>query len=114
MKKPGILLTIGGILGIIFWVIMLLYALLLGGSPGPGYERTVPMGYAAIIALGLAGAIVELAARRKSSVGMVITAAVLGAAGSVPFFLLGLTAMGIIALAVGIVFPCAYLPVSRR
>jgi len=122
-RFPGILLITGSVIGIIFWFIMLFFALFLGGSPGPYSEgRTVPLHYVAVIGLGSAGAIVSLVAGIKSIRDlnaaiskMVVLAALFGIAGSVPFFLLDVAVgVGLVALMFGIAFPLAYLIITRK
>jgi len=120
-RIPGILLIVGSVIGVIFWFIMLFFAFFLGGSSGPDFGRTVPLLNVPIIGLGFAGAIIGLVAGIKSMRGanaslrrMVTLAALLGAAGSVPFFLLELTGMGLVALAFGIVSPAAYLFITMK
>jgi len=50
MKKfLNVMLTIGGVTNILLWLAILFFAFLLGGSPAPSYERTVPFMYANII-----------------------------------------------------------------
>jgi len=111
-RFPGILLIIGSVIGVIFWFIALFYAFFLGGSPGPySVDRTVPLLYVPVIGLGFVGAIVGLVAGIKSTIRganapvsrLVVLAALLGAAGSVPFFLLDVwVEVGLVALAFGI------------
>lgn len=114
---PGILLIVGSLFGALFWLAMLFFSFFLGGSPGPGYERTVPYYCVAIIGLGFAAAIIGLIAGIKSIIGsrlsiMVFIAIPLGAAGSIPFFLLSITKLGIIALLFGLFPPLLYLFLS--
>jgi hypothetical protein len=118
-RAPAITLIAGSAAGVLFWCAMLFFALVLGGSPGPGYERTTPLSYALVIGLGLAGAIVGLVAgvksvRGKSVLAAAIAAVVLGAVGSVPFFLLELPEVGVIALALGILPATVSLIFGKR
>lgn len=48
---PKILLIIGSAFSILMWLALLFYGFFLGGSPGPGYERMVPIAYVGIIFL---------------------------------------------------------------
>ena len=112
IKLPGILLIVCSGIGILLWLVMLFFALLLGGSPGPGYERTVPLFFAGIILLGLfsaaaglAGGIASMCGARKPAFAMIIIAALLGAAGSVPLFLLDLAPVGVFYGLVGVLPP---------
>jgi predicted membrane metal-binding protein len=104
MKILKAFLIVVASLTILFWLVLLFYALLLGGSPGPGYERTTPMSFAGIMAIGLAGAVVGLVGIVKApkSKPSLIAAAVLGAVGSVPLFLLELPVVGVIVLLIGL------------
>jgi hypothetical protein len=100
MKVLKALLIFVASLTILLWLALLFYAFLLGGSPGPGYERTVPMSFAGVMAIGLAGAVVGLVGIAKAPKGKpsLIAAAVLGAVGGVPLFLLELPVVGVIVL----------------
>lgn len=103
MKKwKKALLILLMIFAILFWLTALFFGFFLGGSPGPGYERSVPLAYAGVMALGLLGAAVGLAgiAADKGAKPLLIAAA-LGVAGSLPFFLMGLYAAGLAALLAG-------------
>lgn len=114
-RASDMALIVLSIIGCLFWLALLFFALFLGGSPGPGYARTVPMRYVCLIALGLAGAVIGTitatrsprgaSSRGKAAAG---TAALLGAAGSVPMFLLELTAIGVVCLAAGLLPPVLY------
>lgn len=119
-RFPGILLIVGSAFGLLFWFVMLFFTFFLGGSPGPGLERTVPTVHAAIVGLGLAGAAVCLAAGIKAACGsynaqdvLIALAVLLGSAGSIPFFLLDLAAVGIVALVFGIMPPVVYLLITH-
>jgi hypothetical protein len=112
-RVPGILLIIGSVIGIIFWLVTMFFAFLLGGSPGPGYERTVPLSAAGLTCFGFAGAIVGVVAGvkalrgiSKSTLIVIIVTALLGVVGSIPMFLLELPEVGVIDLMFGI-FPSA-------
>ena len=99
-----VLLIVGACLMILFWLVLLFCALLLGGCPGPSYERTVPMSFAGILAIGLVGAVIGLVgiAKAPKSKLSLIAAAVLGAVGSAPLFLLELPVVGIVFLLIGL------------
>ncbi|MDR1620494.1 MAG: hypothetical protein LBS18_07530 [Clostridiales bacterium] len=105
MKSLKALLFIGNVLAILFWLALLFYGFFLGGSPGPGYERTVPMSFAGVMAIGFAGAVVGLVGIVKAPKGkpLLTAAAVLGAVGSAPLFLLELPVVGVIVLLIGLV-----------
>lgn len=103
MKLMKVLLIICDVLGILFWGGILFYSVVLGGSPGPGYERSVPYIYCGIMTLGLMGSGIGLAGigiaqKRK----LLLLAAVLGEIGSVPLFLLELPVVGVFFLIVGL------------
>ncbi|HWQ75802.1 MAG TPA: hypothetical protein VN441_10835 [Syntrophomonas sp.] len=99
---PKVLLIIGGAFSILLWLALLFYGFFLGGSPGPGYERMVPIAYAGVMALGFFGAVVGLMGVAAGKKAALYAAAVLGAVGSAPLFLLELPAAGIIFLLIGI------------
>jgi len=115
-KLPGRLFMAGGIIGAAFWLAMLFFALFLGGSPGPGHARTVPLLYIPIIALGFIGALLSIAAAVKANRGrsLAVLSILFGAAGCIPFFLLQLTLMGLIVFAVAAAFPTFGLLFTRR
>lgn len=95
---------LGGALCLLFWLVLIFYALFLGGSPGPAYERTVPIAYAGVMTLGLFGAALGLAVLvrgKKGRLGLLL-AVLFGAIGSLPLFLLELYAVGWLAFIVGI------------
>jgi hypothetical protein len=93
---------IGEAIAIVIWFIMIFFALFLGGSPGPGYDRQVPVSYAGIIALGLLGAIVAIVGHAAGKKAFLVAAAILGVIGSVPLFMLSLPAVGIPFFLLGI------------
>ena len=98
----------------LLWLALLFYGLLLGGSPGPGYARMVPIGYVGIMALGFCGAaagLIGIALRKKA---VFFAAAILGAAGSIPLFLLELPEAGIVFLLIGIQPLLGLLTRSRK
>ena len=115
--------VIGLILGVFafwFWLIMLFYAFFLGGSPGPGYERSVPLIFAGIIAFGWLGSVLAIVngiidLKRKPAIkALPVCAALLGILGSVPLFMLDLAFVGIIALLLGILPPLLSLFLARE
>jgi len=118
-RIPAVLLIVGSVIGVLFWLVMVFFAFFLGGATGPpNFERTVPLPYVAVIALGLVGALVGLGAGIKSLRNapvsrMVALSALLGAVGSASFFLLELFEMGLMALLVGVVPPIICLSLAR-
>ena len=121
MKKA--LRVLGAILSVfafLFWLIMLFYAFLLGGSPGPGYERMVPFMYAGIMAFGWLGSVLAFVSgivgskRKAAGTALSVGAALLGILGSVPIFLLDLAFIGVIALLLGVLPPLLYLFLARE
>lgn len=119
-RGSSILYVVLSVIALVIWICFLFFALFLGGSPGPGYDRTVPYIYVGIIALGVLGAVIGLTAGIKGTgekpAGKIlpVCSAVLGAIGSVPFFLLELTAAGIIALLVGVLPDLLHLVLTRK
>ena len=112
MKKASrVIGVILGVLACLFWFIMLLYAFFLGGSPGPDYERTVPLIFVGIIAFGWLGSILALInsiidlIRKKAGKALPVCAALLIVLGSIPFFVLDLILIGVIALLLGVLPP---------
>jgi hypothetical protein len=101
---PKVLLIIGGAFSILLWLTLLFYGFFLGGSPGPGYERIVPIVYAGVMALGLTGAVVWVVSMIKTPKERVplFTAAALGAIGSIPLFSLELPTVGVVFLLIGV------------
>lgn len=76
---PKALLITGGVFSILPWLALLFYGLFLGGSPGPGYERMVPIPYVSVMASGFFGAaagLIGIAAEKKA---VLFAAAVLSA-----------------------------------
>jgi hypothetical protein len=97
-----VLFIVGQVIAIFIWFIMVFYALFLGGSPGPGYDRSVPVSYAGIIALGLLGAIIAVAGHAAGKKTLLAAAAILGVIGCVPLFMLDLPAVGLPFFLLGI------------
>jgi len=121
MKKAlSVIGIILGVLACLFWFGMLFYAFFLGGSPGPGYERTVPIVFACIIAFGWLGSILALInsiidlIRKRAVKALPVCAALLIVLGSVPFFLLDLVLIGMIALLLGLLAPLLSLFFARE
>lgn len=117
VRVPGILLAVGSVIGILFWLIIIFFALFLGGGAGPAsVERAVPLHYVAIFCLGLVAALIGMrmgiiSAMKGAKTVMgspLIWCALLGAAGSIPLLLLGLTEVWFIALAFGMVPVAVY------
>ena len=108
LRLIGVVLSVFALL---FWLIMLFYAYFLGGSPGPGLERSVPLMYAGVIAFGWLGSVlafingINSLKRKQARKALSICAALLGACGSIPFFMMDLTLVGFIALTLGILPP---------
>jgi hypothetical protein len=103
LKVLKVLLVIGGALAILCWVALIFYAFFLGGSPGPGHERTVPLSYCSIMATGLLGSVIGIAGIAVSQLRKLLPlAAALGATGSSPLFLLELPTVGVLFLIIGI------------
>ncbi|MDR1589311.1 MAG: hypothetical protein LBS51_03880 [Oscillospiraceae bacterium] len=107
-KTPGIILTVFSGIGIFLWLGMTLFALLFGGSPGPDYDRTIPMLAVLFIALGFVGSIIGVTAgskalrgARKASIIRAGVAAAFCASGCIPLFVLELYLMGIIYVLIG-------------
>ena len=119
-RIAAVLYIILSVIASLIWLGFLFFALFLGGSPGPGYERGVPLPYAGIMALGLFGAALGIAAGiRGLSVipeakALPICAALFGVIGSVPFFLLDLAEVGMFAFLVGILPTLLYLPLRGK
>jgi len=120
MKKASrVIGVILGVLACLFWFIMLLYAFFLGGSPGPDYERTVPLIFVGIIAFGWLGSILALInsiidlIRKKAGKALPVCAALLIVLGSIPFFVLDLILIGVIALLLGVLPPLLSLMKQR-
>jgi hypothetical protein len=119
-RVPDVLYIILSSIALLIWLVLLFFAVFLGGSPGPGYERTVPIIYTGIMALGLLGAVFGIAAgiigaaTKRPGIALPICAALLGAIGSVPFFLLDLTAVGLFAMFVGILPSSLYLLLTQK
>ncbi len=106
------ILIVGGVLGILFWLALLFYAFFLGGSPGPGYGRTVSLAYVGVMGAGLFGAVlglIVLVRGKKGRIGLP-QAALLGVIGSVPLFLMELPVPALAALIVGIAPLLGLLP----
>ncbi|MGX8701224.1 hypothetical protein [Caproiciproducens sp.] len=97
-----IILALVGVFCLLFWLGLLFYSSFLGGSPGPGYERNVPAAYVGMIASGLLGAILGLIGVVTRKPRTPLFAAAFGILGSIPFFLLSLPEIGILALIAGI------------
>jgi hypothetical protein len=90
-------LTVFSGIGIFLWLGMTLFALLFGGSPGPGYDRTVPMIAVLVIAFGFVGSIIGITAgvkalrgAKKASIIRLGVSAAFCASGSIPLFVLDL------------------------
>jgi hypothetical protein len=120
-KVPGILLIAGSAFGILFWLAALFFSFFLGGSPGPGYERSMPLISVAVMCFGFLGAALGLVAGVASLLGanaaaraMVIIAALLGVAGSVSFFLADLGAVGIFVMLIGGAYSGVCFALMRR
>lgn len=118
MRAPGILLAVGSVVGILFWLIAVFFALFLGGSAGPdAAQRAVPLHYVAMLCLGLVSAAIGFGAGIKSAARganiamdlLLIWCAILSAAGTIPFLLLGLTQVWLIALAFGMLPLASYV-----
>jgi hypothetical protein len=115
-RIAAVLYIILSVFALLFWLVFIFYAVFLGGSPGPtSYERGVPFLYAGIMALGLLGAALGIAAGVKglgakpAGKVLLLCAALLGAVGSVPFFLMELTEIGLFALIPGVLPTLLYL-----
>ena len=107
-KKHGIIrgMLVGiGVAGILFWLIILFFGFLLGGSPGPGYERTVPLLYAGLMIFGLVGTIVGIIGNVARKAPILVVAAILIVLGSIPFFLLNLFVVGIVIVLISLIAP---------
>lgn len=122
-RIPAILYILFSVIAIVLWLIFLFFAFFLGGNPGPGYDRTVPLEYVGIISFGLLGAILGLVsgikgAGKKAGKPAVkilsVCAAVLGTIGSVPFFLMELPEAGVFVLMVGILPSLLFLFLTRK
>jgi len=117
---PAILCIVISIVALVIWFCVVIFAFLLGGSPGPGYERSFPGLYIGIVALGFLGAALALAVGirglKRKAVGKLlpIFVIVLGIIGSVPFFAMDLAEMGLITLMVGIPPSLLSIIVSRK
>ena len=121
MKKASCVIgVILGVLACLFWFGMLFYAFFLGGSPGPGYERTVPIVFACIIAFGWLGSILALISsiidlmKKRAVKALPVCAALLIVLGSIPFFMLDLILIGVIALLLGLIAPLLSLFFTRN
>jgi hypothetical protein len=115
-RVPAIILIVMSVFAVLFWIVMLFFSFFLGGGTKDG--RTVPILYVGMIALGLLGATLSLAAgikglSHKSVKALIICAAVLGIIGGVPFYLMDLTEMGLITLLPGVLPPLLYLLLER-
>lgn len=119
-RVPAVLYIVLSSIGLFIWLGLLFFAFFLGGSPGPGYERGVPYLYAAIMILGFLGAIISLTSGIKGinnrHVGKLTTvcAAVIGAIGSIPLFLMELNAVGLFALAASVLPSALYLILLKK
>lgn len=119
-RIPAILCTLLSGIALLIWLGFLFFTFFLGGSPGPGYGRSVPSSYIGVIALGFLGAVLALAAgvmgltAKPGRKILPLCATLLGVMGSVPFFLMNLEAVGLFALLVGILPPLLYLPFARK
>ena len=105
------LLIVASIIGMFFWLAMTTFAFLMGGSPGPGYERTVPINYVVIIALGFVSTASALAIGKKkmrgfSKITAIILLVLLVVSASIPLFLLELTEIAAIAIVIGFLPIC--------
>lgn len=99
------------------WSGLALFSLLFGGSPGPGYERTVPLANIGIMMLGIAGAVFSLIGAflwAKAAKPLPVAAAALGILGSFPLFSLGLVGVGLVFLMLGILPPILCFTFARR
>lgn len=101
---------------LVFWLGFIFFALFFGGSPGPYSEqRTMPLAYIGIMAIGLLGAKLGIAAgitglgAKPAGKILPLCAAMLGIIGSLSFFLMDLTVMGVLALLPGILPSLLYL-----
>jgi len=120
-RIPAVVLTVGSAVGLFYWFVMLFFAFSSGDSGPPDYERSVPLIYAFIITLGFVGAAAGFAAgilKSTRRAGKLVkwlpyAALALGAAGCSPLFILGLTAVGVVALLFGVVPPAAYIILTR-
>ena len=112
MKKstslPGVIMTVLSVIGVFAWFIMLFFTLFLGGSPGPGYERTVPLIACLFVAFGFVGAIIGTAAgvkalggNRKAAVTRACISAGFCIVGSIPLFVIELFLMGFVFALLG-------------
>ncbi|MDR1131566.1 MAG: hypothetical protein LBL15_04020, partial [Oscillospiraceae bacterium] len=107
-------------IALLIWLGFLFFALFLGGSPGPDYERSVPYLYVGIMTFGLLGAVLGLTAGIKGSGTkppprvLSLCAALSGAAGSIPFFLMELPAVGLFALLLSILPTLLYLLLAPK
>lgn len=114
-RAAAIVCTLLSVFSLLIWIGLLFYAFFLGGSPGPGYERSVPYLYAGIMVLGFSGAALGLAVIVKGlgantlRKGMLVCSAAISAIGSIPLFLMDLTVVGLFTLAVSILPSALYL-----
>jgi hypothetical protein len=119
-RFPGVLYIVLSSVALLIWLGFLFFALFLGGSPGPDYERTVPFMYVGIMALGLVGAVLGIAAGKRglgakpAGKALPICAALFGAIGSLSFFLMELAPVGLFALLPGILPSLLYLLLTRK
>jgi hypothetical protein len=90
------------VLACILWLALLFCAFFLGGAPGPGYERTVPVSYCGVMLFGLVGAVLGTVGIGESKSKYLIPAAVLELAGSIPLFLLELPVVGAVYMILGV------------
>lgn len=117
---PAILCTLLSGIALPIWLVFFVIAYFLGGSPGPDFERSVPNLYIGVIALGFLGAVLALAtgvmglSAKPARKYLPLCATLLGVMGSVPFFLMDLTAVGLFALPVGILPTVLYLIFPRK
>lgn len=104
-------------IALIAWFGLALFSLLFGGSPAPGYGRTVALAHIGIMTLGIAGALLSLIGAflwTKAAKPLAIAAVVLGILGSFPLFSLGLAGVGLAYLILGILPPILCLIFARR
>ena len=110
LKIPGVIMVTLSSIGIVLWLGLTLFSLLFGGSPGPGYERTVPIMAVFFMALGAVGSIIGVNAGvkalrgfRKAAFNRVGISVAFCMSASLPLFMLDLLQMGVVCILVGLI-----------